>query len=170
MSIKEHRHDRRIPCGLPIRVEGATEGRCYDLMDASAGGMRLRTSSAMTVGKTVGVTILLPTGQSVKGCAGVKWSRREGMADYDNGLQFVDITQTAKRRLAKHLSPGRLGLTESFDLILQFAASLTLVLAANQFFVSNPAMMESFLEYTPFAIVIGGLSVCLGALLYARSD
>lgn len=170
MSLQENRSDRRMPCMLPVRVEGATEGRHFDLMDASAGGMRLRSSSAMTVGRRFGVTILLPTGEAVKGLAGVKWSRRDGMSEYDNGLQFIDMTETSKRRLVKHLFPGRLGMTETFDLLLQFSACLMLVLVINQVLVSHPALMETFLDYMPFAIVIGGLSVCIGALIYSRLD
>ena len=104
----ERRRYRRVTAPVLYRVlEHPTPRR--QVKNISGGGVRICSDEDLDIGRTLDLELLLPNGIAIEVVAKVVWIRKqppgsEGL--YDVGLEFIDLSETARMELDFILDEG----------------------------------------------------------------
>ena len=158
-------NERRFP-RLDSSADLLVGGQKFDLVDLSAQGVCANAPKPMDVGETLPFVLQLPAGDRIEGKARVKWTQSMGRK-HSHGLEFVAIRPWNRHTLTKHLNPRHVGWVDWCDLFLQFACSVSILLAAKAFFASNPCAAQVAVDCLPWALMGGGALAGLCFLLPA---
>lgn len=93
--VSERRRHGRVRCE-------AVESSIGPVIEASAGGLRLRTRSlrGLTQGEPVGL-VVRAFGDPFSIPVRVVWSRRRGLLTHEVGVEFVEVTAPLRRALSQ---------------------------------------------------------------------
>jgi len=91
-GVHDRRDDPRVPCPSELSIvwhhDLDAPGR-YPLIDASDGGLRIRSHLPMAQGMTGMVLRLLPEGRAIDRGVIVRWLRRTDDGRFDIGLAYL---------------------------------------------------------------------------------